>query len=72
MLSQTKLHDRSTAPMDAHDGEIYTCSWEWRKFISRKIFAVDQKCARSLENAYTLISSALTKRTLKNTQPQCY
>ena len=72
MLSQTKLHDRSTAPMDAHDGEIYTCSWEWRIFISRKIFAMNQKRARSFENAYTLISSALTKRTLKNTQPQCY
>ena len=26
MLSKTELHHRSTAPMDAHDGEIYTCS----------------------------------------------
>ena len=36
------------------------------------MFAVNQKRARSLENADTLISSALTKITLKNTQRQCY
>ena len=33
---------------------------------------MNQKRARSLDNAYTLILTALTKRTVKSTQPQCY
>ena len=72
MLSKTELLHRSTPLMDALDGKVYTCSWEWTKFLSRKIFAVSQKRVRSPENAYTLILSALTKRTLKSVQPQCH
>ena len=33
---------------------------------------MNQKRARSLDNSYTLILSALTKRALKSTQPQSY